>query len=265
MAVEDPSDALAVWSVRAVGEDAVVGDLENDRPIGRLLEELSWEGNAVKYRKGGRGLENVLVTEVFQALELLPRTAFLARVLRTARGDSAAIEAAAAGVEEASVVVLPEGVELAEGGPEVQPDVLLQMPTATVVIEAKKIRPGGSFQPEQLAREYLVLQRNFGSGTRLLLLLLPGPPPIAVRGRGRISVREAVLEQLGVVHARADASPPLSSLVTDVDKVLAWTTWADVDRALLEGLSEFAGLSQSVASSITRGVSAARRAIAWHS
>ena len=42
-----------------------------------LLDELSWEGNAWKYREGGLGLENVLTAEVFQALDFLPREAFL--------------------------------------------------------------------------------------------------------------------------------------------------------------------------------------------
>lgn len=229
-----------------------------------MLEELSWEGNARKYRQGGRGLENVLVTEVFHALDLLPRTAFLAKILRTAHGDPATVEAAAVEAEEAFIDVLPGGPDLAEGGPSIQPDVLLQMPTATVLIEAKRIRPGSSFQPEQLAREYLTLQRDYGSDTRLLLLLLPSPPPIRVQGWGRMPIREAVLQQLEVVHARADVPPPFTSLAANLDRVLAWTTWADVDRALLEGQAELANLSPSVASAIARGVSAARRAIAWH-
>ena len=37
--------------------------------MGRLLEEISWEGNARKYRHGGRGLENVLTAEFFLALD----------------------------------------------------------------------------------------------------------------------------------------------------------------------------------------------------
>ena len=35
--------------------------------IARLLEEISWE-KAVKYRRGGRGMENVLTAEVLIAL-----------------------------------------------------------------------------------------------------------------------------------------------------------------------------------------------------
>lgn len=60
---------------------------KNASVIGRLLEEISWEGATVrKYRAGGRGLENVLTAEVLLPLSYLPRTAFLGPVLRTARG-----------------------------------------------------------------------------------------------------------------------------------------------------------------------------------
>lgn len=55
--------------------------------IGRLLEEISWEGSRVKqYREGGRGLENVLTAEVLLPLTYLPRGPFLAPVLRSAHG-----------------------------------------------------------------------------------------------------------------------------------------------------------------------------------
>lgn len=51
---------------------------KNCTVLGRLLEELSWDGNTIKaYRYGGRGFENVLTAEVFQALYFLPRQAFL--------------------------------------------------------------------------------------------------------------------------------------------------------------------------------------------
>jgi hypothetical protein len=176
--------------------------LRNDSPTGRLLEELSWEGNARKYREGGRGLENVLITEVFAALDLLPRDAFLGSVLRRAHGGDQARIVAAAGVEEARVDVLPGGPDLYPGGPNIQPDAILEMPEAMVLVEAKRIR-AGAFQPEQLAREYLCLLRDFSRPTRLLLLILPVPPPIVVRGHGRLSINNAILSRLPAVHAKA--------------------------------------------------------------
>lgn len=239
-------------------------ELTNDSPVGRLLEELSWEGNARKYREGGRGLENVLVTEVFQALDLLPRAAFLAEVVRQAHGDASALDAAAAEAEAFRVDVLPGGSDLCPGGPNIQPDVLLRAPTVTVVVEAKRLR-SGSFQPEQLAREYLVLERDHPSSTRILLLVLPDAPPVAVRGRGRLSIRDAILEQLEPVHARAHDAPDLQGLVDRLDAACAWTTWADVDRILEEGRASLPPLPTTVEAAIGRTSGAGRRAIAWHS
>ena len=43
-------------------------------PLGRLLSVISWEGSSVRmYRRGGRGLENVLTLDVMGALDTLPR------------------------------------------------------------------------------------------------------------------------------------------------------------------------------------------------
>jgi len=218
-----------------------VDEVVDDSPIGRLLDELSWEGNARKYRNGGRGLENVLVTQVFQALDLLPRTTFLAEVLRQAHGDPAALAAVAQQAESALVDVLPGTLDPTHGAPAVQPDAVLRMSAATVLVEAKRLR-SGSFQPEQLAREYLVLERSFSSPTRILLLVLPDPPPVAVRGRGRLPIHDAILEQLEVVHARAQDPPPLGDLVSAVDRRCAWTTWTDIDRILLDGVAALPAL-----------------------
>jgi len=163
---------------------------------------------------------------VFQALDLLPRTTFLAEVLRQAHGDPAALAAVAQQAESALVDVLPGTLDPTHGAPAVQPDAVLRMSAATVLVEAKRLL-SGSFQPEQLAREYLVLERSFSSPTRILLLVLPDPPPVAVRGRGRLPIHDAILEQLEVVHARAQDPPPLGDLVSAVDRALCLD---DVDR-----------------------------------
>jgi hypothetical protein len=60
----------------------------NTSVLGRLLEELSWEGSSIRrYRHGGRGYDNVLTAEVLLALDFLPRQAFLGAVLRVAHGS----------------------------------------------------------------------------------------------------------------------------------------------------------------------------------
>lgn len=72
-------------------------DATNTIIIGRLLEEISWEGKRVRhYRRGGRGVENVLTAEVLLHLSFLPRTHFLAEVLLAAHG-----------AEKACTVLLP--------------------------------------------------------------------------------------------------------------------------------------------------------------
>ena len=55
-------------------------------PLTNLLDELSFEGNAKTYHGGGRGRENVLTVEVFDALTLLPRNALLGAVMPASVG-----------------------------------------------------------------------------------------------------------------------------------------------------------------------------------
>jgi hypothetical protein len=241
-----------------------VAELSNDSPVGRLLEELSWEGNAKKYRHGGRGLENVLVTEVFSALDLLPRTSFLGEVLRAAHGGGEARDVAAGSVEEAAVEVLPGGPDLSPGGPNIQPDAYLHMPEATVLVEAKRIRSGG-FQPEQLTREFLSLMRDHQTTHRLLLLVLAAPPPLSVKGLGRMGITEAITSQLTAVHARAAAPPHLPSLLAQAPNAWAWITWSELNEVLeraAAALSHIADLS--VRASVSRTAQSAIRAIRWH-
>jgi len=129
--------------------------------IGRLLEEISWEGNARKYRGGGIGKENVLTTEVFSALDFLPRAAFLGAVLATASGASRARAALIDQIEAATVEVLSGDTRpsLPNGKPAtwtIQPDGLITTPTALCFIEAKRLR-SASFQPRQIARTAITI------------------------------------------------------------------------------------------------------------
>src|SRR5687768_9343909 len=103
--------------------------------IGRLLEEISWEGNATHYREGGRGFENVLTAEVFQALDFLPRTSFLGRIIQTMEGGSPeTLNLLAEQVEEACFSLLPGDIVLSEHVSPgesplcVQPDGILKSP-----------------------------------------------------------------------------------------------------------------------------------------
>jgi len=156
--------------------------------IDRLLASLYWDGNVL--RRGGRGRENVLTAEVFQSLDFLPRAQFLGRVLDLAHGAERARAFLIRKIEDATFTMMPGSFYLSEqsGGKKaigVQPDGLLQAPGMLCFLEAKRIKTG-SFQPEQLAREYLALLRATVStgDIPLLLLVLPKGPEVRVATPG---------------------------------------------------------------------------------
>jgi hypothetical protein len=170
---------------------------------------------------------------------------------------------AAAGAEEAQVEVLPGGPDLYAGGPNIQPDAVLEMPEATVLVEAKRIR-AGVFQPEQLAREFLCLFRDFRGPARLLLLILPVPPPIPVKGVGRLPIHEAILSRLPAVHGKAVPAPPFDDLAAAVESACAWITWSEVDATVGAAGRQFSNRDASVVRAVKRGAASIQRAIAWH-
>src|ERR1700682_3670354 len=130
--------------------------------LGRLLEEVSWDGHGRVYRDGGRGRENVLTAEVFQALYALPREDFLGAVVSGLHIESDATQSRLrAEVEDVEIEVLPGELFLSKparlGGDgkddfHVQPDAILSSPSVYALVEAKRLR-SGSFQVGQLAKE----------------------------------------------------------------------------------------------------------------
>ena len=152
---------------------------------------FSWEGNASKYRDGGLGKENVLTAEVLQALDFLPREAFLGQVLRMAHGADLARAHAASDAEHLVFDVLPGDLVMPELAVRAQPDALLRSEHSFVFVEAKRIRTS-AFQDEQLARELLLTTHHAAGRHPLLLLVLGAPPPIPVRGHGRLGMADAV-------------------------------------------------------------------------
>lgn len=136
--------------------------------VRRLLDELSWEGNARKYRNGGVGLENVLTAEVFRALDFLPRQAFLGQVLAGASGVP--LEQARTDIEQAVVDILPGDLTDPELDVRAQPDACIDSPSAFVFVEAKRLR-ASSFHADQLAKE-LIRAAAHARGRRPALLLV---------------------------------------------------------------------------------------------
>lgn len=244
----------------------VNSELVNGSVIGRLLEEVSWEGSRVRaYRNGGRGRENVLTAEVFSPLAYLPRSAFLGEVLRSAHGATEARERAAADIEQGEITLLPDESRLPGTDLVVQPDATLVLPNCHVLVEAKRIR-SSSFQAEQLAREYVATVSDARKKSPLLLLVLGSPPPVSVKSNGRLDPLDAVRLYLEEVVARTDGSAGTAEeLSAQLPDALAWITWAEIREVVARQAAGFADLPGGVTGTVQRLASAVKTAIDWHS
>ena len=242
-----------------------------DSVLGRLLQELSWEGkNIARYRHGGAGYENVLTAEAFIGLDFLPREAFLGAVLRRATGADTARAKLAQEIEDAQITVLPDEVKLrpSQGSYQdqlvVQPDALISSPNCFALVEAKRIR-GGAFQAEQLSREYVAVMRDAGGRTPLLLLLLGAPPPVVVKGLGRLSLEDAVLRGLGAVLATAeDHGLDEETLRAGLPGALARITWQEIGEVVRQQQASFRSSDPAVEGTVERLADSVVHAIERH-
>ncbi|WP_375503701.1 hypothetical protein [uncultured Jatrophihabitans sp.] len=227
--------------------------------IGRLLDELSWVGKSIRdYRRGGIGYENVLVAETLLALDFLPRSRFLGTVLRAAHGADAARASAVDDIEASDLVVLPPEVKLRPSAESyqqqlvVQPDASLVGPHTHTLIEAKRLRQG-SFQQEQLAREFVAVTREAGSRIPLLLLIIPTPPPVPIKKLGRMSPEQAIASSLvGVVDQTEHHPSTLEDLAARIAEVVAWITWDELGSGVERARSEFETADSSIAGTVNR-------------
>jgi hypothetical protein len=246
-------------------ETSSVEHLTNSSVIGRLLEEISWEGADVRaYRDGGRGRENVLTAEVLWPLSCLPRDAFLGEVIRQAHGADHVRAIAAHEIEAGHITLLPDQIELGPTKVVVQPDATIVSPGKWILVEAKRLRTS-SFQPEQLAREYVALIRESPDKTPLLLLLLGSPPPVTVKGAGRLSIEEAISSKLqSVLDRTPEVTASFDELLTRLPEVVAWTTWGNVRDVVSRQLPRYADASDGLTGTVMRLVDSVVTAIDWH-
>ena len=240
-------------------------DATNTTIIGRLLEEISWEGKRVRlYRRGGRGMENVLTAEVLLPLSYLPRTHFLAEVLLAAHGAKNALLGVAAQIKDCELSVLPPELKLQPAEIVVQPDALLETVGGYVLVEAKRIKKA-SFQREQLAREYLAVIRAAGTRDPVLLLILGSPPPVTVKKQGLRDITAAIEEHLQEVLDKAGGDEQLEDLVKRIPKVVSWITWAELNTVVARQLSSLKVDDPSLRGTVERLATAVSAAIAVHS
>lgn len=237
----------------------------NTSIIGRLLEEVSWEGSRVSlYRGGGCGMEHVLTAEVLLSLSFLPRTHFLGAVLTSALGARDALRGVAAQIEESELSVLPPELILQPSGAVVQPDALLGTASGYVLLEATCI-PSHPSQLEQLAREYLAVVREAGKRAPVLLLILGSPPLAGGRGPGFWDIAEAISGCLPLVLADTGSGERLDALVTGIPEAVGWITWAEIDAVVARQLSSMTIDDPSLRATVERLATAVSTAIAIHS
>ena len=232
--------------------------------IGRLLEEVSWEGNARTYRGGGLGRENVLTAEVFTALDFLPREAFLGEIIRESHGASASPKDAVAGESEnGSVTVLPGDLDPTDAPGStwrVQPDVLIESPSGVAFVEAKRIK-SSQFQEHQLLKTLATLRDYAGSRDFLLLIVTGDPPPYRVERQGRLSIADSIEHSLSIVSDPGDREQLRSAAETSI----CWTTWEDIAGIVNASARSIAPETGPAAATIQRLAASVQDAVHRHS
>lgn len=255
--------------------------------IGRLLaSSVSWQ-KAIYFRLGGQGREDVLTAEVFQALDLLPRTWFLGRTLRIGvHGAEETVRLLSNDVEALSFTLFPGDFYLVEESSAghkplwLQPDGLIESKSVFCMVEAKRIKHG-SFQSEQLAREYLAVLKHAKAANKapLLLLILPSgdskdtDPPrsrmvrVGFKGASTrtMTVRDAIAGPLDDLLLRLEPEfAPAEELLAQIDSIVAYTTWDEIKSAASEGRALFRSGDASVNRSVRRMAEDLVAAIHWH-
>lgn len=207
-------------------------------------------------------MENVLTTQVMQALDYLPRADFLRSVFRDAVGADGARAAAARACTSLRLTLLPPELQLPPTRLAVQPDATWTDDSVYVLVEAKRI--GSSrFQPQQLVREYVGVVQECAGRVPLLLLVLGAEPPILVQGEGRTSVRDAIAQGLPALAETVRPLPEsVDELLAGIDARVAWTTWARIRERVAANASS--AETRYGTETVIRLAGDLVRAVDWH-
>ena len=244
-------------------------------PLARVLSGVSWEGRKVnsKYRDGGRGVEEVLTAEVFQALEFLPRYPFIEEVAknitRLAADQSPFIEVDE--VESATFEVSPGGAlslwpsaETHQQRIEVQFDALITTNRSKIYVEAKRIGRS-SFQEEQLARTFLIALRESDKRLGKVLLILADPPPVLIKKQGRKSIEDGILDNFEDVYLKTEGiNRSVEEVQSKIRSTVAYITWQDISNAVETAHARYKNTDSSTASAVERICQSLIQSIRWH-
>ena len=218
---------------------------ENGSAIARLVDELSWSGNGIRdLRGGGYGYENVLVTEVLQALDYLPRENYLGKIFTHAHGNEITKHSLSNDAEQLDITILPGNYYLKpnprthQEGFAVQPDATLESNNHFLFVEA--IRPKkGSFKIKQLARDFVLLTKDCGKRKPVLLLILGDEPPILVNRSGRLSIEEAIQIYLReAIREAGDYPYYYQEAIRKIESTVLWTTWQEIINIVQQQLAQ---------------------------
>lgn len=146
-----------------------------------------------------------------------------------------------------------------------QPDGLIQSPSCYGLLEAKRIKQS-SFQPEQLAREFVLVMREARERQPLLWLVLGSEPPVSVQGHGRLGLKDAIELHLESVLGRAENhNLEKAILLEQVDEVVSWTTWQTIAEVVQKQATSIAIADRSITACIDRLTDSVIRSVSWHS
>lgn len=244
-------------------------------PISHLLWGISWEGRNVnkKYRGGGRGVEEVLTTEVLLGLEFLPRRPFCERLveyLSTCNGSGPFLEDRE--IDTLQFLPTPAGRHaLKPDAPthqkalDVQVDAMVESDFSRIFIEAKRAG-SSSFQEEQLARTFVIALRESGARKPRVLFILGHPPPVKIQNVGTLDVRDGILARLDTVYQKTDYTNfTLSEAKECIDECVAWITWQELAEAVETAMSEYENPDGHTYAAVARIARFIGDSVDWHS
>lgn len=245
---------------------------EIESPLCRHLIKVSWEYRQLEYyRDGGKGREDILTADFIETIDSLPRLWFLSELLKNSQGAESARQRLATECEEAKLLLFPGDIYLRQSTGNyataipVKADALIETPSVFCLIETKRPKGVTSFQPQQLAREYVAVLRNCQRRVPLLWLVVPHEPPFPIQGHGKLSAKEAISLHLPSVIERADAlSENLETLLERVEDVVAWITWPEICGVISKQIKLLPNGDPSILSAVTRKADKFRRLVEWH-